>query len=329
LRKHSRTTLILFALSATASLLWLSTPAPLANNATTPTLPANLDSYIADQEHIEEASHELFSGTEKRIRWQNEDIKTQYAVVYLPGFSATRQEIAPTAELVADALDANLFETRWAGHGRVQNAMVGVSAEDWLDDTAEALAIAARLGEQTVIISTSTGSTLALAMVGHPAMKNVVSTVMISPNFAPQDPAAKWLTRPAGPQLARLIVGETRSWEPTNDEQDRYWSNNYPMSTMVEVMRLVDYTQSKLPFKLDQSILTFISLEDTVVSPQATLQALEQIESNRQLLIKVDKVGDPGKHVLAGRILSPKNTATIAAQIVEFIQQNANHRINP
>jgi hypothetical protein len=101
------------------------------------------------------------------------------------------------------------------------------------------------------------------------------------------------------------------------------------MSTMVEVMRLVDYTQSKLPLKLDQSILTFISLEDTVVSPQATLQALERIEANRQLLIQVEKVGDPGKHVLAGRILSPENTATIAAQIVEFIQQNANHRINP
>ena len=320
MRKHARTTLILFALVAAAGLLWLSTPAPLANNAVTPALPADLGAYIAERERTEAANFELFSGTEKRVRWQSDGTKTRYAVVYLPGFSATRQEIAPTAELVADALGANLFETRWAGHGRVKDAMVGVTAEDWLDDTAEALAIGARLGERTIIVSTSTGATLALAMASHPAMKNVDAIVMISPNFAPQDPTAKWLTRPAGPQLARLIVGEMRSWEPTNDEQDLYWSNNYPVSTMVEVMRLVDYTQSKLPLKMDQSILTFISLEDTVVSPEATFDALEQIEASRMLLVEVENVGDPGKHVLAGRILSPENTETIAAQIVEFMQ---------
>jgi esterase/lipase len=307
-------------LGAAGGLLWISTPAPLANNATTPDLPSDLNGYIATQEHNEKASHELYLGTEKRIRWQRQGVRTQYAVVYLPGFSATRQEIAPTAELVADALGANLFETRWAGHGRVNDAMVGVTAEDWLDDTTEALAIGARLGERIIIVSTSTGSTLALAMAGHPAMKNVDTIVMISPNFAPQDPGAKWLTRPAGPQLARLIVGATLSWEPTNDEQDRYWSNNYPLSTMVEVMRLVDFTQSILPLKMDQSILTFISLEDTVVSPRATLDALKQIEANRMQLVEVENVGDPGKHVLAGRILSPENTETIAAQIVEFIQ---------
>jgi esterase/lipase len=320
LRKHVRSTLILFLLGAAGGLLWISTPAPLANNATTPDLPSDLNGYIATQEHNEKASHELYLGTEKRIRWQRQGVRTQYAVVYLSGFSATRQEIAPTAELVADALGANLFETRWAGHGRVNDAMVGVTAEDWLDDTTEALAIGARLGERIIIVSTSTGSTLALAMAGHPAMKNVDTIVMISPNFAPQDPGAKWLTRPAGPQLARLIVGATLSWEPTNDEQDRYWSNNYPLSTMVEVMRLVDFTQSILPLKMDQSILTFISLEDTVVSPRATLDALKQIEANRMQLVEVENVGDPGKHVLAGRILSPENTETIAAQIVEFIQ---------
>ena len=62
------------------------------------------------------------------------------------------------------------------------------------------------------------------------------------------------------------------------------------------------------------------TLEDTVVSPEATFDALEQIEASRMLLVEVENVGDPGKHVLAGRILSPENTETIAAQIVEFMQ---------
>ena len=287
-----------------------------------PVLPADLGRYIVELEHAAANRFGLISGTEKRIRWQRDHLRTRYAVVYLPGFSATRQEIAPTAELVADALGANLFETRLAGHGRAAQAMLGVRAEDWLDDAAEALAIGAQIGERIIVIATSTGATLALAMAGHPAMKYVDSIVMISPNFAPRDRAAQWLTRPGGPLLARLTAGETRTWQPHNDAQGRYWSTSYPTATTVEVMRLVDYTQSRLPLSLSQSLLTLLSPDDTVVAPDATRKALEQIEASRMELIEVNNVGDPSNHVLAGRILSPENTDIIAAHIVEFIRSN-------
>jgi len=316
LRKSTLITLIVSALAAAG---WLLTPKSLNNAAATPALPADISRYVMERERTAAASYALTPGAEKRIRWQQEGVRTHYAVVYLPGFSATRQEIAPTTEIVADALGANLFETRLAGHGRASQAMQGVRAEDWLEDAAEALAIGAQLGERIVVIGTSTGATLALAMAGHPVMDTVETIVMISPNFAPRDSAARWLTRPAGPLLARLTVGQTRSWAPHNDEQGRYWSTSYPMATVVEMMRLVDYTNSKLPLKLGQSLLTILSPNDTVVVPEATRRALEQIESPRTQLIEVGDVGDPSNHVLAGRILSPDNTATIAAQIVEFI----------
>ena len=320
MQKRARSTLILTALAVASLLLWLATPAPLVVIAVTPALPADVDRHIAKNEQLSMASYGLIPGTEKRVRWQRAEEKTHYAIVYLPGFSATRQEIAPTAELVADALGANLFETRLAGHGRATRPMQGVRAEDWLDDAAEALAIGARLGERIIVIGTSTGATLALAMVGHPAMDNVEFIVMISPNFAPQDSSAKWLTRPAGPLLARLFAGETRSWDPHNEEHGLYWSTSYPMRSVVEVMRLVDLAQSKLPLSLNQSILTFLSPDDTVVSPIATRLALAGIKARRMQLIEVHNSGDPNKHVLAGRVLSPQTTETIAAQIVEFIQ---------
>lgn len=321
MQKRKRVYLFLVAFAAAA--LWLSTPTPLANTATLPQLPDDVERYVANSERAAASSYEPIPDTEKRILWQRQGEKTRYAIVYLPGFSATRQEIAPTSEIVANALGANLFETRFAGHGRASGAMLGVHAEDWLDDVAEALAIGARLGERTIIIATSTGATAAMAMVGHPAMAAVESIVMISPNFAPIDPAAKWLTRPAGPWLARLIAGETRSWTPKNEEQGLYWSTSYPMATMVEVMRLVDYAQSRLPLQMEQALLTIMSPHDTVVSPAATRLALQQIDGPRMRLTEIDTAGDPSNHVIAGRILSPQNTETIAAAIVEFIQQNA------
>ena len=100
------------------------------------------------------------------------------------------------------------------------------------------------------------------------------------------------------------------------------------MATMVEVMRLVDYAQSRLPLQMEQSLLTFMSPQDTVVSPEATRLALQQIDGSRMRLTEIDTAGDPSNHVIAGRILSPQNTESIAAAIVEFIQQNTENGTN-
>ena len=57
----------------------------------------------------------LVGGTEKRLHWHDSEASTEWSVVALHGFSASRQETAPLAELVAGRLSANLFETRFYG----------------------------------------------------------------------------------------------------------------------------------------------------------------------------------------------------------------------
>lgn len=311
---------LIIALLATAG--FVLTPPALVNDVEIPTLPDDLNLYIAEREKIAASQFPLIAGTGKRIRWHDGNERTVYSVVYLHGFSATRQEIAPAAERVADALGANLFETRLTGHGRAQGAMVEVTAEDWLDDAAEAIAIGERLGERVVVIGTSTGATLALAMARHPAFESIDTLVLISPNFAPSDSTARWITRPAGPLLLRSIVGETRSWQAHNEQQERFWSTSYPSAVVVEVMRLVDLANSSLPLKIEQPLLTLLSPNDSVVSPQATLDALQQIEAPRNRVIKYDDVGDPSNHVLAGDILSPDNSDVVVIEILEFVDQS-------
>ena len=194
-----------------------------------------------------------------------------------------------------------------------------VRAEDWLADTAEALAIGGRLGEKIVVIGTSTGGTLALAMSHHPSAQSVSDIVLISPNLQPKDGKASWLTRPAGPLIARLVAGDTRSWEAHNERQARYWSTSYPIEAAVEVMRLVDMLNARLPMRLQQDLLVLLSPRDTVVSPAATKQAYEGIDAPRKALIEIQDAGDPSNHVLAGDILSPDSTDEIAAIIVDFV----------
>jgi len=210
-----------------------------------------------------------------------------------------------------------------SGHGRERAPLTAVRAEDWLADAAEALAIGAAIGERVIVIGTSTGATLAAAMLDDPAMEAVDTLVMLSPNFEPRDPGAAWLTRPAGPLLASLFVGDTRSWEPYNEKQGRYWSTSYPMAAAVEMMRLVDLAKQKLPGTIAQRLLLFYSPDDEVISPTAALAALENTKAPHKSAIEIRDPGDPSHHVLAGDVLSAATTQEIADDIIAFIERPA------
>lgn len=309
---------LLVALLAVAG--FFLTPSALVNSAAVTTLPDDLDRYLADRERRVDERHGLVPDTQKRIRWQAKPARTDYVVVYLHGFSATRQESAPLAERVADSLGANLFETRLSGHGQLSDPLTAFKAEDWIADAAEALAIAARLGDEIILIGTSTGATLAVAMATHTAFESVSTLVLISPNFAPANADARLLTAPAGPLIARLLAGDTHSFEPINEQQARFWTTSYPIDAAVEMMRLVDYAQSILPLELEADLLVIYSRADEVVSPAATLAATARITATRQQLIEVTRSGDPSHHVLAGDILSPATTDEIVAEIVGFVR---------
>lgn len=280
------------------------------------------DAWLASAENRVNAESGLVAGAEKRIRWYADRpaSRTEYALVYLHGFSATRQEIAPVCALLADALQANLFETRLAGHGLVNNRLAAVSAEDWLDDAAEALAVGQKIGRRTILIGTSTGATLALAMRDRFAAAGVDALVLLSPNFAPVDASADILTWPGGPLLAEAVVGAERSWTAANELQERYWTTRYPLAAAVEVMRLVKAVRSDLPMQIRQPLLTLLSPQDEVVDVQRARTALRQISAPANEVVDIDARGANG-HVFAGDILSPVNNELVVQKISDFVDR--------
>jgi len=305
--------------------LVLTAPAKLVNEAQSPEITGDLDGWLAREERASNAHAAMIPDTGKRIRWYQgrKDSKTPYSLVYLHGFSATRQEIAPVEELVADALGANLFETRLAGHGLQQHALQGVRAEDWLADAAEALTVGAAIGGRIIVMGTSTGATLAMAMVGSPSFAKVSTIILLSPNFGPKDTSAELLTWPGGPQLAYLLVGETHTWAPVNELQAKYWSTSYPMDAIIEMMRLVDYVRARLPLRLEQDLLVFYSPADTVVDTGRTVEAYGETDSQHKQLVVIPSSSDPSNHVIAGNIMSPENNGLVVEDIVEFVRKGA------
>ncbi|WP_284164033.1 alpha/beta fold hydrolase [Frigidibacter sp. SD6-1] len=281
-------------------------------------LPADLDRYLAAQEA---GVGGILPGAEKRIVWAGAaNAKTEVAVVYLHGFSATSEEIRPVPDLVAKALGANLYYVRFAGHGLGSERFAGPSAQDWIDDTAEALAIGRRIGRRVVVIATSTGGTLAAEAALQPAMmRDVAGIAFVSPNFGIQARASVILTWPGARWWAPVIAGRERCFEPVNERHQRFWTTCYPtvallpMAALAEHAGAADYAGATVP------ALFLFAEADQVVSPDATKAVAARWGGKATLAPQVVGAGDdPYSHVIAGDVLSPSMTGPVTDAIVAW-----------
>jgi esterase/lipase len=280
-------------------------------------LPEDLDAYLSAQE---QAFDDIVPGAEKTIVWAGEpNVKTPLSVVYLHGFSATRQETAPLSDDVAAALGANLYYARFTGHGLSGEALAAASVNDWLNDTVEALAIGRKIGDQVIVIATSTGATAATWLAAQPETAGVYAYVFISPNFAPKDGSSQMLTWPWGAQIATAIIGPERSWEPENEEHGTFWTNRYPTPALLPMMGLVKLARQADVTQISTPTLMLYSPNDDVIDAEQVVAVFEEWGSAEKRLVPIDQVEDPSNHVLAGDILSPASTAPIQTVILEFL----------
>lgn len=285
-------------------------------------LPADLESWLAQSEA---RFSDLRPDANKRIVWADPGTRsrTPYAVVYIHGFSSTRMETSPLAETVATALGANLFYTRLAGHGRSEDAMGEATLGAWIYDALEAYAIGQRLGDRIVVIGTSTGGGLATLLAARPEARDMHTLVLISPNYAVRQWNAPVILWPWGEQIARLIVGDYRTWEASNPRQAQHWTMRYPVRALVPMMQSVALLDD-LDFKtLRTPTLVFYANGDKLVDTRAIERRFAELGSAHKQLELVDYADDPAQHVLAGDILSPSATERMAAITTAFIRATA------
>ena len=298
-------------------------PALAAIRAAVPQDLAALPAWLTQRE---ERAGVFDTAVAKRVRFANPaaPARTPWSVVYLHGFSATRQETAPVSELVAQALGANLFETRLTGHGLPGDSLGAVSAQDWLADAVEAMEVGRRLGDSVLVIGTSTGGTLGVWLATLPAegRRGLAALALISPNFGPKDDKAALLTLPwANVILPRFIP--QREWTPRNDEQRRFWTVKYPSTALFPMQALVERTRSRSLQGYDVPTLVLYHEGDQVVDASRTQRWLETLAT--ESLAPVEQVrivptdGEDG-HVIAGRILAPRQTAPARDRIVGFVR---------
>jgi len=271
----------------------------------------------------ESALGDVTPGAEKQVVFARPDAPapTPLAVVYVHGFSATRQEVSPLPELLADSLGANLFLTRLTGHGRGSAAMAEASLNDWLRDVEEALAVGGRLGARIVLVGTSTGGTLALWAAAQPRWRSRLAGVfLISPNLGLPDPRARILLWPWGGALARLVEGPDRSFEPRNALQERYWTTRYPTAALLPMMAAVKMIEETPLGAVEAPTLIAYDPDDDVVDPRETERRFPDLGSPVKRLQPVTVPEGADAHVIAGDILNPALTVPLLTEVLDFLR---------
>ncbi|MGO4643119.1 alpha/beta hydrolase [Mesorhizobium sp. 2RAF45] len=271
---------------------------------------------------VEAAVPGIHDGLEKEIVWANPMVhaKTPLSIVYIHGFSASKGEVRPLPDDVADLLDANLFYTRLTGHGQDGAAMTQGSVNAWINDYEEALAIGRAIGDKVIVISTSTGGSLAAWAATQPAASNGVAAIaFISPNFGVKASGAEILTMPWGKQIAELVIGKERSFVARNALHEKFWTIKYPVAATLPMQALTELAYRAPVEKADIPALFIFSDSDKVVRPDRTREIAGRWGAPHEL-VPVDDTGDPDNHVIAGDVLSPSTTAFLAQRIAVWVE---------
>ena len=272
----------------------------------------------------ESAIHDMRPENNKKIIWAGEKgEKTEYSLVYIHGFTASRNETAPLTEIIAESTGANIFYTRLKGHGRYElKSQENVNISDWLYDAEEAVEIGKRLGKKVIIVSCSTGTALASWLAEkHP--EEIEALVMISPNFEPADKRIFFLLHKWGPVLAKLLEGEIigENEHIVSPEHANNWSYIYKTELVFPVVALLKYIEQTDFSNFITPVIMFYCPEDKIVNQKKTLEVFSLWGSDNKEIYKVENPGDRNGHLIAGDIFSPETTEFIAEKTLKFLKK--------
>ena len=292
----------------------------LTSNFQTNSIGADVNKYLNNKE---KEFNNIKEGVKKRIIWFKEDNKkTPISIIYIHGFSASSEEIRPLPDLIAKKLKANIFYTRLKGHGRDANDMGQDSIKSWLNDLHEAIEVGSRIGKRILVISTSTGGTLSsIAALDKDLSKNILGFVFISPNFGINHKYASMLTWPLSKYWLSLFIGDTINSNPRNKLNSKFWTLNYPTTALIPMAKLVKIIKQKNFQNVTIPALFYFSLNDKVVNPQKTINFISQWGGESKTInVKMTKYDDKYSHIVAGDMISPKQTKKAFSEISRWIK---------
>ncbi len=293
-------------------------------NSKLPVVQNPVGEFVAHLESLEKVK----PGNEAKIIWANDSLRTptEYVLLYLHGFSASRYEGFPVNEAFPKRYKCNAYLARLASHGLItENPLIDMTPDRLYESAKTALIIATHLGKKVIIMGTSTGGTLGLKLAADfPEL--VSALILYSPNVRIKQKASLLLSKPWGLQIARLNFGgdfRISSDEPAG-EICKYWYCSYRAEGPVFLQQLIDVTMKKDIFTKVRCPL-FLGYyykdedhQDQVVDVKAAIEMFGTVSTPL-----AQKIAHPfplaASHVIACKLTS-QSVAEVASATYEFAE---------
>lgn len=251
--------------------------------------------------------------------------QTEYAIVYLHGFSGSTADGAPVHQEVAKALGANIYLPRLYAHGlESDEGMLEYTGEKSLDSAREALAVGKLLGKKVILMGTSTGCTLALALAAaHPEL---AALVLYAPNIRINHPLDFVATLPWGLQIIRQVEGGLYH-EMTNPSEikKQYWTTKYRLEAPVQMQKLLETAMVPETFnKITVPVFSGFyykseTEQDPVVSVAAMREMFQELGTPTELK-KEQAFPDTGAHEIGSELIS-SDIEGVRKATIDFLNQ--------
>jgi esterase/lipase len=265
-----------------------------------------LDSQITAME----APHKIKPNNEAKIIWaDSSQSQTEYAIVYLHGFSASQMEGDPVHQNIAKQFHCNLYLARLAEHGiDTTEDLMNLTAENYWESAKLAYAIGKQLGKKVILMGTSTGGTLALQLAAN--YPEIAGLILYSPNIEVFNPSAPLLDNPWGLQIGRAVLKSNYVDIKYKDSAyPKYWNKHYRIEAVVALQNLLEATMTEATFKkIHQPTLALYyykdeAHQDNVIKVSAIQKMMQQIATPSNLKMEM-AMPNTGEHVLASPIVS-------------------------
>jgi esterase/lipase len=303
--------LLLILALVLAYLMGPKPPRPKLTNLL-PSVPSDLNQ-LENQIREREKSFKLKPDNEARFIWANDSLKapTEFALLYLHGFSACWYEGYPVNVDFARHFGCNAYFPRMASHGiDTTDALVDMTPERLWESAKEALVIARQIGRKVVIISSSTGGTLSLKLAAeYPEL--VFGLILYSPNIAINNSKAWMLSRPWGLQFSRQSYKSNYRVvsEDTGSKECYYWNCKYRLEAVVYLQQLLEATMRKDVFQRVK-VPVFLGYyykdeqhQDKTVRVDAALKMFDQLGTQDGMKQKI-AFPEAGDHLIACEMYS-------------------------
>ena len=282
-------------------------PKPVLNDVLPAVASINaLDSYITAME----APHKIKPNNQAKIIWADSSkSQTEYALVYLHGFSASQMEGDPVHQNIAKQFYCNLYLARLAEHGiDTTEDLMNLTADQYWESAKLAYAIGKQIGKKVILMSTSTGGTLALQLAS--VYPEVAGLILYSPNIEVFNPSAPLLDNPWGLQIGRAVLKSNYVDIKYKDSAyPKYWNSHYRIEAVVALQNLLEATMTEATFKkIHQPTLALYyykdeAHQDNVVKVKAIQKMMQQIATPANLKMEM-AIPNAGNHVIASPIVS-------------------------